>query len=125
MKFSILFFIIGTTISIINAVDYKCDYNNRYISFADETFYDCKLVKGTIDDESERDVESITGRHLRKLHNSKVESLSIKKKIHTLMPHNVESYFENLICLDIYEVGLKEIHQEDLEQCLPFWSSKK
>lgn len=110
-RFSLLFLIIGTTI----AVDYKCNYNNRYIGFAGETFYDCKIIKGSISDESQQEVEEIAGRHGWGYSDSDVESLSIKKKKHALMPTGVENYFDNLKCLDVYDVGLRKVYQEDLE----------
>ena len=78
--------------------------------------YDCEIMSGTIVNEADIDVKSVIGEHTDGNSDEDVQSLSIRNKAHYHMPHDIEDYFENLVCLDIFKVQLQEIHQEDLER---------
>lgn len=100
-----------------SAVEYTCDYEDRLIWFADnQTLYDCTMTKGNIDRYDDRDVEDIIGIHEYGESDETVKSLSIKELNHVHMPHGMGKIFKNIISLDVFKVGLRGIHRQDMEQ---------
>ena len=113
---SIIFLLIGLAIGA-SAVNYECSFQYREKWFADhKKFYDCEVIGGSIDKYEQRFVKGVTGVHRAGHSDSKVESLSILQSNHVHMPHKMDEYFENIVCLDVFRVGLTHIHHEDLQQ---------
>ena len=71
---------------------------------------------GHIDKYEDRIVDGVTGFHKSMHSNEHVKSLSFKKRNHMHLPHGMGNIFKNIVSLDVFRVGLRSVHHQDLEQ---------
>jgi len=108
--------LILTAISVgATAVKYQCSFTEKKIWFANDTFYDCDVTSAPIERMNQKCIESISGDHLNGYTNENVRSVGIYGVKTMYMPRGLENFFSDLILIDIYQVGLSEIHQEDMQ----------
>jgi len=72
-------------------------------------------MSGSIETASQKCVQDVSGQHLNGYSNENVKSLGISRARTIYMPRGLENFFKNLISIDIYKVGLSEVHREDLK----------
>jgi Leucine-rich repeat (LRR) protein len=80
-----------------------------------ETFYNCEIKSGSIEEMGQKFIENISGDHLSGYNNSNVKALHIFGVKTFYMPLGLEQYFKDLIVIDIFRAGLKEVHKEDIK----------
>ncbi|KAL7024029.1 hypothetical protein ACKWTF_012878 [Chironomus riparius] len=114
MKFAIFLTLTALAVETL-AVKYQCSFTNRKVWFADATFYDCDVTSGSIETIRQKCVESVSGNHLSGYDDQQITSLGISRATTIYMPRGLENYFPELVSIDIYKVGLSEVHQEDLK----------
>jgi hypothetical protein len=114
-----------------NAAKLNCDYNlytSWFYTSAGE-IYQCEF-SGEILARNDKPVLDIDGTHLEGKKESDVQSIHAKsgQKIH-YFPTYLQKHFSNIILIDIWSCGLKEVFASDLEpfynlKALSFWKNK-
>ena len=104
-----------------SAVKYQCSFTNRKVWFANDIFYGCDIKSGQIERMNQKNITSISGNHLNGCSNRNVRSISISQPKTFYMPRGLEKFFSDLVLIVIHNVGLLEVHQEDMQ---PFYFLK-
>ncbi|KAL7012044.1 hypothetical protein ACKWTF_014595 [Chironomus riparius] len=111
----LLFCVIGVNLELSASTSIECSYKTRDWNIV-QNVYHCSVNKNpSITTQESAAITSISGTHQSGKTNSDVGGFYAYSRTINYFPRGLETFYDNIKIIQIYDCNLKEVHQEDLK----------